>query len=108
MTLSRIENGERALDKRSEIAALADALQITLSELIDLPESTPSNGEKDTVVQVVRCVRDVAELLPLATLLHVDVVPHWLHDAGAPEMRLQATALARDVAGEHGAKATGA
>ncbi len=50
--------------------------------------------------------RDVGELLPLATLLYVDTVAHWLHDAGAPELRLQAAGLARDAAREHGDRAT--
>jgi helix-turn-helix protein len=50
--------------------------------------------------------RDKAELLPLAALLHVDVVAHWLHDAGAPELRMQAAGLARDAAHEYGQAAT--
>lgn len=164
MTLSRIETGQRALDKRSEIVALANALQISPSELTNQPEPVPGKdkGNRDVTVKAVRCAltaaefgypgglvlsvdvlrsriayvqearrrgrladvatrlpgvirdlhtsiaagRDVAELLPLATLLHVDVVAHWLHDAGAPELRLQAAALARDMAGEHGETAT--
>ncbi|MGH3929190.1 MAG: helix-turn-helix domain-containing protein [Pseudonocardiaceae bacterium] len=159
-TLSRIERGERPLDKRSEIVALANALQIAPSELTDLADSVPGQGGQDVTVQAVHCAltaakfgypgglvlsvdvlrnriasvqqarrrgrlaevamrlpsvirdlhtsiaagRDAAELLSLATLLHVDVVAHWLHDAGAPELRLQAAALARDMAGEHGEK----
>jgi transcriptional regulator with XRE-family HTH domain len=35
--LSRIERGERPLDSRSEIAALANALEIAPSELTKLP-----------------------------------------------------------------------
>ncbi len=161
-TLSRIENGLRALDSRAEIVALADVLQVAPSELTRRPEPAPGNRGKDVTVTAVHCAltaaefgypgglvlsvdvlrkriayvqearrrgrladvatrlpgvirdlhtsiaagRDVAELLQLATLLHVDVVAHWLHDAGAPELRLQATALARDVAREHGAKTT--
>jgi transcriptional regulator with XRE-family HTH domain len=42
--LWRIEHGERALDL-SEIAVLADALQIAASELIKLPIPAPANGE---------------------------------------------------------------
>ncbi|MGH3800096.1 MAG: helix-turn-helix domain-containing protein [Pseudonocardiaceae bacterium] len=165
-TLSRIENGLRALDSRSEIAALADALQVAPSELLGTrAELTPgsANKDKDGAVEVVHHAltavelghlnggrvcsvdvlrdriayvqqarrrgrfaavgvrlpalitdlhtsiaagRDVGELLPLAALLHVDTVAHWLHDAGAPELRLQAAVLARDAAGEHGDTAT--
>ncbi len=35
--LSRIENGERALDRRSLTVALADALQVAPQELTGLP-----------------------------------------------------------------------
>ncbi|MBV9058095.1 MAG: helix-turn-helix domain-containing protein [Pseudonocardiales bacterium] len=35
--LSRIENGQRALDRRSLIVALADALQVSPTELASLP-----------------------------------------------------------------------
>ena len=165
-TLSRIETGRRALDKRSEVVAVANALRITPSELVEESESAPgAPGGRDedmTAVQAVHCAltaaefgypgglalpldllrsrisfvrearrrgrlaevairlpglirdlhtsiaagRDVAELLPLATLLHVDVVAHWIHDAGAPELRLKAAALARNTACEHGDTAT--
>ena len=43
--LSRIERGERALDSRSEIVALANALQIAPSELTGLPVPAPGNGK---------------------------------------------------------------
>lgn len=165
-TLSRIENGLRVLDSRSEIAALADVLQVAPSELTGRQEElTPGSGGKDNdgAVEVVHHAltavklghlhggrvcsvevlrdriayvqqarrrgrfaavgirlpalitdlhasiaagRDVGELLPLATLLHIDTVAHWLHDAGAPELRLQAAGLARDAAREHGDRAT--
>ncbi|MGH3699693.1 MAG: helix-turn-helix domain-containing protein [Pseudonocardiaceae bacterium] len=44
-SLSRIENGLRALDRRSEIVALADALRIAPSELTRLPVPAPGNGD---------------------------------------------------------------
>lgn len=53
-TLSRIENGQRALDSRSEIVALANALQVAPSELVKLPVSAPVNGEEETAVKAVR------------------------------------------------------
>jgi transcriptional regulator with XRE-family HTH domain len=53
-TLSRIENGLRALDSRAEIVALANALQIAPSELIREPIPAPSNGDTDSALVPVR------------------------------------------------------
>jgi transcriptional regulator with XRE-family HTH domain len=53
-TLSRIENGLRALDSRAEIVALADALQIAPSELTRMDASAPGNGVTDMAVEAVR------------------------------------------------------
>lgn len=43
--LSRIERGERALERRSEIVALADVLQIAPSELTRLPIPARATGK---------------------------------------------------------------
>jgi transcriptional regulator with XRE-family HTH domain len=53
-TLSRVENGLRALDSRSEIVALANALGISPSELTKLPVPAPCNGDTDAAVEAVR------------------------------------------------------
>jgi transcriptional regulator with XRE-family HTH domain len=53
-SLSRIENGLRALDRRSEIVAIADALQIAPSELTKLPVPAPENGDADSATDAVR------------------------------------------------------
>jgi transcriptional regulator with XRE-family HTH domain len=53
-SLSRIENGLRALDRRSEIVALANVLQIAPSELTKLPMPAPENGDADGAVIAVR------------------------------------------------------
>ena len=53
-SLSRIENGLRALDRRSEIVALANVLQIAPSELTRLLVPAPENGDADGAVIVVR------------------------------------------------------
>jgi transcriptional regulator with XRE-family HTH domain len=53
-TLSRIENGLRALDSRSETVALANALGIAPSELTKLPVPAPCNGDTDAGVEAVR------------------------------------------------------
>lgn len=52
--LSRIENGERALGRRSQIVALANALQIAPSELTSLPILAPGNGETDAAIAALR------------------------------------------------------
>ncbi|MGH3833515.1 MAG: helix-turn-helix domain-containing protein [Pseudonocardiaceae bacterium] len=52
--LSRIERGEMALDSRSEVVALANALRIAPSELTELPVPAPANGHADSAVDTVR------------------------------------------------------
>jgi hypothetical protein len=52
--LSRIERGERALDRRSLIVGLANALEVAPSELTSLPLPGPGNGGTDTAVESVR------------------------------------------------------
>jgi transcriptional regulator with XRE-family HTH domain len=161
--LSCIERGEIALDSRSDILALADALQIAPSELVRLPVPAPGNGHTDATVEALRLAltavdygragglvlpvdvlrdrvrrlqemrrccrfaeaatdlpglicdlhttlatgRDIAELLPLAVYLHVQVTSMWLLDAGAPiDMRREVASLARRLAREHGEDVT--
>ncbi len=53
-TLSRIENGLRVLDRRSEIVAIANVLQIAPSELTKQPEPAPANGDTDSAEDAVR------------------------------------------------------
>jgi transcriptional regulator with XRE-family HTH domain len=48
-TLSRIENGQHALDSLSQIVGLADALQISPSELMTVPAPAPTNGPTDAL-----------------------------------------------------------
>lgn len=52
--LDRIERGVVALDRLSDIVALADALQIAPSELMRLPMPAPANGHTDAVTDEVR------------------------------------------------------
>lgn len=75
-TLSRIENGLRALDSRSEIVALADALQIAPSELTRLPETAPADGEKAAVKAVRRALIAVSRDDPAGQVAPVDVLRH--------------------------------
>lgn len=53
-SLSRIENGLRTLDSRSEIVALANVLQISPSELTRMDVPAPGNGVTDMAVEAVR------------------------------------------------------
>ncbi|MDQ3760710.1 MAG: helix-turn-helix domain-containing protein [Actinomycetota bacterium] len=157
--LSRIERGERALDSRSLIAALAHALQIPPSELMKLPVPAPGNGHTDSSIEAVRLAlmavshrlpggqlasvqalrarvetvlaagrqcrqaevgsllpglirdlhtsiaagRDLAELLDLAVMLHVQSAQHWLREVAAPlDLRRENVMLTRQVAEQRG------
>jgi transcriptional regulator with XRE-family HTH domain len=51
--LDRIERGERALDRISEILVLAEVLEISPSELIRLPVPAPANGQTDSAIKAV-------------------------------------------------------
>lgn len=73
--LSRIENGTRPLDSLALILALADALQISPSELITLPVPPPGNGPTDGAINAVRLAilavthdRPAGEVQPVETL----------------------------------------
>lgn len=73
--LSRIENGTRPLDSLALILALADALQISPSELITLPVPPPGNGPTDGAINAVRLAilavthdRPGGEVQPVETL----------------------------------------
>ncbi|MGH3806680.1 MAG: helix-turn-helix domain-containing protein [Pseudonocardiaceae bacterium] len=74
-TLSRIENGLRALDSRSEIVALANALQVAPSELTKMDVPAPGDGVTDMAVEAVRAAfmavdhdHPGGEILPVETL----------------------------------------
>ena len=73
--LDRIERGEVALDKLSEIVALANALQIAPSDLMRLPVPAPANGHTDSTTEAVRLALDAIDtdrpggvVLPVAVL----------------------------------------
>ncbi|MGH3933536.1 MAG: helix-turn-helix domain-containing protein [Pseudonocardiaceae bacterium] len=59
--LDRIERGEVALDKLSEIVALANALQIAPSDLMRLPVPAPANGHTDSATEAVRLALDAID-----------------------------------------------
>jgi len=72
--LSLIERGELALDRRSDIVALANALQIAPSELTRIPELTTGNGEGPAVKAVRRALIAVTRDDPAGQVVPVDVL----------------------------------
>ncbi|MGH3998739.1 MAG: helix-turn-helix domain-containing protein [Pseudonocardiaceae bacterium] len=73
--LDRIERGEVALNKLSEIVALANALHIAPSDLMRLPVPAPANGETDSAINAVflalmaaRRTRPGGQVLPVEAL----------------------------------------
>ncbi|MBV9730816.1 MAG: helix-turn-helix transcriptional regulator [Pseudonocardiales bacterium] len=73
--LDRIERGECALDKLSEIVALANALQIAPSDLMRLPVPAPANGHTDSTTDEVRlALMAVSHNLPDGLVLPVDAL----------------------------------
>ncbi|MGW4586369.1 helix-turn-helix domain-containing protein [Amycolatopsis thermoflava] len=52
--LSRLESGERALDRRSLIVALANALEVAPSEITGAAIATPREAEEDRALSEVR------------------------------------------------------
>ena len=60
--LSRLESGERALDRRSLIVALANALQIAPSELTALPGPAPGDSDADAGIDAVRRALQVVDM----------------------------------------------
>ncbi|MBV9143013.1 MAG: helix-turn-helix transcriptional regulator [Pseudonocardiales bacterium] len=74
-TLSRIENGLRALDRHSEIVALAAALEISPSELMKVPVPAPGNGQTDSATEAVRrALQAVSHQLPGGQVLPVETL----------------------------------
>ena len=111
-TLSRIERGERS-PTLNELVALADALQISVSELTRLPVPAPANGHTDSTTTAVGLALDAIEVghpgglvLPVAVLR--ERVARFLQHKRAcrlPEVAAELPGLVRDV---HTTLATGA
>ena len=111
-TLSRIERGERS-PTLNELVALADALQISMSELTRLPVPAPANGHTDSTTKAIGLALDAIELghpgglvLPVAVLR--DRVARFLQHKQTcqfPEVAAELPGLVRDV---HTTLATGA
>jgi transcriptional regulator with XRE-family HTH domain len=84
--LWRTEKGLRALDSRSEIVALANALEIAPSDLVSLPVPAPADGDADSTAEDVRlAIMAVNHRHPGGEILPVDVLREQvglLADAG--------------------------
>ena len=74
--LSRLERGERALDRRSLIVALANALEVSPSELTAVPAPAPDHrGETDATIEAVRhALMTVSHGVPGGQVLPVEAV----------------------------------
>ncbi|MGH8573102.1 MAG: helix-turn-helix domain-containing protein, partial [Gammaproteobacteria bacterium] len=73
--LHRIETGQRALDSRAQTVALANALQISPSELTSLPVPAPGNGETDAAIQALRlALMSASHGLPGGQVLPAEVL----------------------------------
>jgi transcriptional regulator with XRE-family HTH domain len=70
--LSRIELGERALDRRSKIVALANALQVAPSELTRFDVPAPGNGDGEAVQAVRRALIAVSRHRPGGQVLGIE------------------------------------
>lgn len=88
--LSRLESGERALDRRSLIVALASALEIAPSDLTGLPVPAPSDGGTDTAVDAVRtALQAVAMGAPVGQVQPVEQLSARVHAVLDAKQRCQ-------------------
>ncbi|MGH3935892.1 MAG: helix-turn-helix domain-containing protein, partial [Pseudonocardiaceae bacterium] len=96
-TLSRIENGLRALDSRSEIVALAKVLEISPSELTRLPEPTAGNGEGSAVKAVRRALIAVGRGEPAGQLVPVEMLRRRIEALVVAQRQCHHDKVARDL-----------
>jgi transcriptional regulator with XRE-family HTH domain len=111
-TLNRIERGERS-PTLNEVLALADALQVSVSELTRLPVPAPANGHTDSTTDGVRLALDAIDVdhpgglvLPVAVLRdRVTQIQHRSRACRFAEVATELPGLIRDL---HTTLATGA
>jgi len=96
-SLSRIENGQRALDSRSEIIALANALQVAPSELTRQIEPTIDNGEGPAVKAVRRALIAVTRDNPAGQVVPVDVLRTRIESLVIDQRRCDHEAVGREL-----------
>ncbi|MBV9139403.1 MAG: helix-turn-helix transcriptional regulator [Pseudonocardiales bacterium] len=103
--LDRIERGEVALDRLSEIVALANALQVAPGDLMRLPLPAPINGHSDSAIDEVRLAlvavsrrRPGGQVVPVEVLRErVRAVQDALHECRQAELASALPGLIRDV-----------
>ncbi|MGH3779698.1 MAG: helix-turn-helix domain-containing protein [Pseudonocardiaceae bacterium] len=96
-TLSRIETGQRALDSRSEIFALADALQVAPSELTRQLEPTIGNGEGPAVKAVRRALIAITRNDPAGQVVPVDLLRDRIESVLIDQRRCDHNAVGREL-----------
>ncbi len=104
--LSRLETGQRSLDRLSLIVRLANALEVAPSELTRLPVPTPGNGGMDSATAAVsRAIRAVNHDLPGGEVLPVEAlrqrvgeaIDAYSHDGRVREAGAALPGLIRDL-----------
>lgn len=103
--LSRLESGERSLDRRSLIVALANALQVSPMELTSMPVPAPGDGAADAAIDRVRgALQAVTMGVPGGAVQPVEQLSARMHAvlAGKQQLRhaevgLALPALIRDL-----------
>lgn len=87
-TLHRIENGQRALDSRSEIVALATALRVAPTELVNTPElMPPANGEHEAIRDVRRVLVALDRGEPAGEVVAVESLRGRVAEVAAAQRR---------------------
>ncbi|MGH3568898.1 MAG: helix-turn-helix domain-containing protein [Pseudonocardia sp.] len=110
--LSRLESGERSVDRLSLIVALANALEIAPSELTRLPIPAPANGHTDSSIEAIRLALDAIDIdRPGGLVLPVEVLRDRVIQIQAQRRACQYVDVATDLPGLirdlHTALATG-
>ncbi len=103
--LDRIERGEVALDRISQVVALANALQIAPGDLMRLPVPAPANGHTDSATDEVRLAliavsrrRPGGQVIPVEVLAsRVSAAQGALHECRQAELASMLPGLIRDV-----------
>lgn len=103
--LDRIERGEVALDRISQVVALANVLEISPSELTKLPVPAPVNGHADSAIDEVRlallavsCRKPGGQVVPVEVLTsRVSTALGTLHQCRQAELAVMLPGLIRDV-----------
>ncbi len=98
--LDRIELGEIALDKLSDIVALANALEVAPGDLVRLPVPAPTNGHTDSTTEAVGQVLDeIEDEAPAGVVLPVAVLREQATRMHAQRRACRFAELATDLPG---------